>query len=69
MENERLSLRGCRFHIRQHYEIYKERCEKEDILINHWAIPRPIWKAMEEKKTVRGKRPVDKEADAAEVGL
>jgi hypothetical protein len=40
----------CRFHIRQHYKIYKERCEKEVIPINHWAIPRPIWNAMEEEK-------------------
>ena len=41
---------SCRFHIRGHYEIYKERCEKAAIPINHWAIPRPIWKAMEEEK-------------------
>ena len=40
----------CRFHIRQHYEVYKEKCEKEDILMSHWAIPWPIWKAMEEEK-------------------
>jgi hypothetical protein len=40
----------CRFHIRQHYEVYKEKCEKEDIPMSHWAIPRPIWKAMEEEK-------------------
>ena len=40
----------CRFHIRQHYEEYKEKCEKGDILMSHWAIPRPIWKAMEEEK-------------------
>ena len=40
----------CCFHICQHYEVYKEKCEKEDILMSHWAIPRPIWKAMEEEK-------------------
>jgi hypothetical protein len=34
-----------RFHIRQHYEIYKERCEKGKIPINHWAIPLNIVKA------------------------
>jgi hypothetical protein len=34
-----------RFHIRQHYDIYKERCEKEKIPINHWAIPPNIVKA------------------------
>jgi hypothetical protein len=34
-----------RFHIRQHYEIYKERCEKEKIPLNHWAIPPNIVKA------------------------
>jgi hypothetical protein len=41
---------SCRLHIHQHYAIYKERCEKDDIPINHWAIPREIWKAMEEEK-------------------
>ena len=34
-----------RFHIRQHYEIYKERCEKKKIPLNHWAIPPNIVKA------------------------
>ena len=34
-----------RFHIRQHYEIYKERCEKDKIPLNHWAIPPNIVKA------------------------
>jgi hypothetical protein len=54
MESERLSTRGeicfCRFHICRHYEEYKERCEKGNIPINHWAIPWPLWKAMEEAK-------------------
>jgi len=39
-----------RMHIRQHYELYKEKCEKEGIAINHWAIPREIWNVMEEEK-------------------
>ena len=37
----------CHAHIHQHY---KEKCEKEDIPINHWAIPRELWKVMEEEK-------------------
>jgi hypothetical protein len=41
---------SCCFHVRQHYEEYKERCEKKNIPINHWAIPRPLWKAMEDAK-------------------
>jgi hypothetical protein len=41
---------SCRLHIRQHYEIYKEKCEKADIPVSHWAIPREIWKVMEENK-------------------
>ena len=41
---------SCRFHIRQHYDLYKEKCEKADIPVNHWAIPRPIWNAMEAAK-------------------
>ena len=41
---------SCHFHIRQHYDIYKEKCEKDNIPINHWAIPRPIWNKMEKAK-------------------
>jgi hypothetical protein len=41
---------SCRMHLRQHYEIYRAKCEKDDIPINHWAIPREIWRVMEEKK-------------------
>lgn len=41
---------SCRQHIRQHYALYKERCEKANIPVNHWAIPREIWNLMEEEK-------------------
>lgn len=41
---------SCRMHVRQHYQLYKSRCEKADIPINHWAIPRDVWKVMEEEK-------------------
>jgi len=41
---------SCRQHLRQHYNLYKEKCEKADIPLNHWAIPREIWKVMEENK-------------------
>jgi hypothetical protein len=34
-----------RFHIRQHYDIYKEKCEKGKIPMNHWAIPPNVVKA------------------------
>jgi hypothetical protein len=40
-------------HIRQHFALYKEKCEKEDVPINHWAIPRPIWKEMQEEKDTK----------------
>ena len=47
-------LRGsnssCRQHLRQHYELYKEKCEAAGIPVNHWAIPWEIWKAMEAEK-------------------
>lgn len=48
---------SCRLHLRQHYELYKEKCEKANVPINHWAIPRDIWKVMEEEKEAeqRGK--------------
>jgi hypothetical protein len=41
---------SCRAHIHQHYELYKQKCEEENIPINHWAIPHDIWKVMEEEK-------------------
>ena len=41
---------SCRLHICQHYVQYKEKCEKEKVPINHWAIPREIWRVMEESK-------------------
>jgi hypothetical protein len=40
----------CRQHIRQHYEVYKEWCEKAGLPPNHWAIPRRIWAVMETEK-------------------
>jgi len=51
---------SCRLHIRQHYQLYKERCEKENIPINHWAIPRPIWGEMEKEKAAAVRGPLTK---------
>jgi hypothetical protein len=44
---------SCRQHIRQHYEVYKTRCDAERITIHHWAIPRPVWKEMQMAKNER----------------
>ena len=44
---------SCRLHIHQHYDLYKEKCLNADIPVNHWSIPRPIWKEMEEEKDVK----------------
>jgi hypothetical protein len=41
---------SCRQHIRQHYAIYQERCKAANILEHHWAIPRIIWKKMEDER-------------------
>lgn len=46
---------SCRAHLRQHYELYKTRCAEKDIPINHWSIPRDIWKVMEEEKEAEKK--------------
>ena len=35
-----------------HFKLYKERCDKADIPMAHWAIPWDIWKAMEEEKEI-----------------
>ena len=45
----------CRLHIHQHYELYKEKCAKGNIPEHHWAIPRNIWKEMEEEKEAEAK--------------
>ena len=44
---------SCCMHLCQHYQLYKSKCENADILINHWAIPRDIWKVMKEEKTAK----------------
>jgi len=41
---------SCRQHIRQHYPIYQERCKEANIPEHHWAMPRPLWREMEEER-------------------
>jgi len=41
---------SCRAHIRKHYELYKQQCKDGDILENHHALPRPLWKELQEAK-------------------
>jgi hypothetical protein len=41
---------SCRAHIRKHYPLYKERCKDLDIPENHYALPRDLWKKMQEEK-------------------
>ena len=41
---------SCCMHIRQHYELYIQKCKKADIPISHWAIPLNI---MEEEKEAK----------------
>ena len=53
------------FHICQHYNIYKEKCEKEKILMNHWATPPSIVKAMKAVE-VKGKERKGKERKGKE---
>jgi hypothetical protein len=41
---------SCRAHIRQHYELYKQRCKDGDIRENHHALPQQLWRQLEEEK-------------------
>jgi hypothetical protein len=41
---------SCRQHIRTHYNMYRARCAEGSIKMSDWAIPRPLWREMEEKK-------------------
>ena len=47
---------SCCLHIRQHFELYKDKCEKGNIPLHHWAVPRTIWKEMEEEKEATKKK-------------
>jgi hypothetical protein len=58
---------SCQLHIHQHFALYKERCEKGNIPIDHWAIPWSIWQKMEEKK--RCQKASYEEAGAASTQL
>lgn len=42
---------SCQQHIRQHYNVYKQKCLEQKIPENHWAIPWNIWNQMEAEKT------------------
>jgi hypothetical protein len=41
---------SCRAHIRKHYELYKQRCKDGNIPENHHALPRELWKELQEAK-------------------
>ncbi|RDB16069.1 hypothetical protein Hypma_003459, partial [Hypsizygus marmoreus] len=41
---------SCHAHIHLHYNVYKERCQKKNLQINHHCISQLIWKQMEEEK-------------------
>jgi hypothetical protein len=41
---------SCRLHIRQHYGVYQQRCKERNIPEHHWAMPRAIWKRMQDEK-------------------
>ena len=47
---------SCRQHIRQHYDLYKKRCEDEKIPLNHRAIPPQVLKEMETSRTAGKKQ-------------
>jgi len=44
----------CRAHIRQHYEIYKERCKEGNIPENHHVLPRQLYWQMKIDKKATG---------------
>ncbi|KAM6490273.1 hypothetical protein JOM56_014250, partial [Amanita muscaria] len=44
---------SCRSHLRQHYSVYKERCDAAGIEVHHWAIPRITWRKMEAEREAK----------------
>jgi hypothetical protein len=53
---------SCRQHIHSHYEPYKSQCDKGGLRVNDWAIPRPLWRKMEEER-IQASRGVNKGAN------
>jgi hypothetical protein len=41
---------SCRQHIRQHYSIYQQRCKEENVPEHHWAMPRSLWRKIEDER-------------------
>jgi hypothetical protein len=41
---------SCRAHIRRHYQLYKQRCKDGNIPENHHAMPRALWKELQEAR-------------------
>lgn len=50
----------CRQHIRQHFEVYKQRCEAEGIQMSQRAIPPPILKEMAAAKSPKKQSTLNK---------
>jgi hypothetical protein len=48
------STSTCRGHIRQHYDIYLARCKKEDLQPYPYAMPRDLWKKLQEEEKAKG---------------
>lgn len=38
-----------RYHVRLHFDIYKTKCKEAGLPVHHHAIPRDIWKKLQEK--------------------
>jgi hypothetical protein len=50
---------SLRSHIRQHYEIYLERCKEAKIEPHHHAMPRNLWKKKKETETKGSQTKID----------
>lgn len=41
---------SCRQHLRQHWQLYEKMCKENSIPVNHWAVPRGIWREKKAEK-------------------
>ena len=41
---------SCRQHLRQHWDLYEKACEEKNIPVNHWAVPRGVWRERKAQK-------------------
>jgi hypothetical protein len=60
---------SCRQHLRQHWILYEKTCKEKNIPVNHWAIPREVWREMEATKAAKKEGVSGNEGEQLKLGF